>query len=72
MATITVRQHGPYRIDGEDVKVVDWNGHEYPIGRRPVALCRCGGSGSKPFCDGAHGKIGFQGGEAAGVAKTSG
>jgi 3-phenylpropionate/trans-cinnamate dioxygenase ferredoxin subunit len=65
MATITVRQNGPYRVDGDDVKVVDWNGNEYQVAKRPFALCRCGGSSSKPFCDGTHNKIGFQGGEAA-------
>ena len=65
MATITVRQNGPYRVDGDDVKVVDWNGNEYQIVKRPFALCRCGGSGSKPFCDGTHGKIGFKAAEAA-------
>jgi CDGSH-type Zn-finger protein len=65
MATITVRQNGPYRVDGDDVKVVDWNGVEYQIARRPVALCRCGGSSTKPFCDGTHSKIGFAAAEAA-------
>ena len=69
MATIIVRQNGPYKIDGDDVKVVDWNGKEYPVGRRPIALCRCGGSSSKPFCDGTHSKIAFQGAEGAGPAK---
>ena len=65
MATITVRLNGPYKVEGEDVKVVDWNGNEYPIAKRPFALCRCGGSTTKPFCDGTHLKIGFQAAEAA-------
>ena len=65
MATITVRQNGSYKVEGEDVKLVDWNGNEYPIVRRPVALCRCGASTTKPFCDGTHSKIGFQAAEAA-------
>jgi CDGSH-type Zn-finger protein len=65
MASIKVRQNGPYLIEGEDVALVDWNGNSYQIARRPVALCRCGGSANKPFCDGTHSKIGFQGNEAA-------
>jgi CDGSH-type Zn-finger protein len=65
MATITVRQNGPYKIEGHDVTLVDWNGIEYQIARRPFALCRCGASTSKPFCDGTHSKIGFQAAEAA-------
>ena len=65
MTRITVRQNGPYRVDGDDVTLVDWNGNEYQITKRPFALCRCGGSTSKPFCDGTHSKIGFQAAEAA-------
>jgi len=65
MTTITVRQNGPYRVDGDDVKLVDWNGNEYQIARRPFALCRCGASANRPFCDGTHAKIGFQAAEAA-------
>jgi CDGSH-type Zn-finger protein len=65
MATITVRQNGSYRVEGDDVKLVDWNGAEYQIPKRPFALCRCGASTSKPFCDGTHSKIGFAAAEAA-------
>ena len=65
MTTITVRQNGPYRVDGDDVKLVDWNGNEYQITKRPFALCRCGASANRPFCDGTHAKIGFQAAEAA-------
>jgi len=63
--TITVRQNGSYRVDGEDVKLVDWNGNEYQIPKRPFALCRCGASLTKPFCDRSHSRIGFQAAEAA-------
>ena len=65
MTTIRLRQNGPYVIDSEDVRVVDWNGVEYSGERRPIALCRCGASTKKPFCDGTHSKIGFQAAEAA-------
>ncbi len=65
MATITVRLNGSYKIEGDDVRVVDWNGNEYQIVKRPFSLCRCGGSMNKPFCDGTHSKIGFQAAEAA-------
>jgi CDGSH-type Zn-finger protein len=65
MTVITVRRNGSYKIDGDDVRVVDWNGNEYHIDRRPIALCRCGASTTKPFCDGTHSKIGFQAAEAA-------
>ena len=63
--TVRLRQNGPYVIDSDDVRIIDWNGAEYPIDRRPVALCRCGASTKKPFCDGTHSRIGFQAAEAA-------
>ena len=65
MLTIRTRRNGPYVIEGDQVKIVDWNGVEYPVGRWPVALCRCGASTTKPFCDGTHSRIGFQAAEAA-------
>jgi CDGSH-type Zn-finger protein len=65
MVTIKVRQNGPYLVDGEDVTLVDWNGAPYQVPKRPFALCRCGGSMTKPFCDGTHSKAGFKAAEAA-------
>ena len=60
--TIRIKDNGPYLIDGDFV-LTDMNGQEIPI--RKKALCRCGGSTTKPFCDGTHSKIGFQGAMAA-------
>jgi CDGSH-type Zn-finger protein len=65
MVTIRLRKNGPYVVEGDDVQIVDWNGAPYQVERRPVALCRCGGSTTKPFCDGTHSKQGFQAAEAA-------
>ena len=65
MTPIRLRRNGPYVIDSDDVTVVDWNGVAYPVDRRPVALCRCGASTKKPFCDGTHSRIGFEAAEAA-------
>lgn len=65
MVKITVTRNGPYVVYGDDVQVVDWNGNEYQVKRRPIALCRCGGSTTKPFCDGTHSKVAFQAAEAA-------
>ena len=60
--TIKIRDNGPLIVDGE-FKLVDAAGNEVPIVKK--ALCRCGGSTMKPFCDGTHSKIGFQGANAA-------
>ncbi len=62
MITIKVRDNGPYKVEGE-FRLVDAQDNEIPI-QKPV-LCRCGGSMTKPFCDGTHSKIGFQGAIAA-------
>jgi CDGSH-type Zn-finger protein len=59
---ITIRDNGPLVVEGE-FRLVDAQGNEVPIVKK--ALCRCGGSTTKPFCDGTHSKIGFQGAIAA-------
>jgi len=65
MATIKVRQNGSLLVEGDEVTLVDWNGNAYTLAKRPFALCRCGGSTNKPFCDGTHSRVGFQAAEAA-------
>ena len=65
MITIRLRRNGPYVIDSDEVRVVDWNGGEYAVVRQPIALCRCGASTTKPFCDGTHSRIGFQAADTA-------
>ena len=65
VVTIRLRKNGPYVVESDEVRVIDWTGAEYSIERQPIALCRCGASTTKPFCDGTHSKIGFAAGEAA-------
>jgi CDGSH iron-sulfur domain-containing protein 3 len=62
--TIKPRPNGPYVIKGP-IRIVDADGTEFPVKGDTVALCRCGGSTTKPFCDGTHSKIGFQAAEKA-------
>ncbi|MER3456269.1 MAG: iron-binding protein [candidate division GAL15 bacterium] len=57
--TITPRDNGPYLVRGP-VRLVDAEGREWSVDRDVVALCRCGGSANKPFCDGTHARVGFQ------------
>jgi CDGSH-type Zn-finger protein len=68
VTTIRLRPNGPYVIDSGDVRIVDWNGVEYPVDRRPVALCRCGASSRKPFCDGSHRRLCVQATETTAAA----
>lgn len=58
--TIQVLANGPLLVQGA-VKVVDAAGAEIPVAKQPAALCRCGHSKNKPFCDGSHRAAGFQG-----------
>ncbi|MGY1712043.1 CDGSH iron-sulfur domain-containing protein [Geodermatophilus sp. SYSU D00758] len=58
-ATITPYRDGPLLVRG-DFRLVDQDGTEIDPGRETVALCRCGRSGIKPFCDGTHKRAGFR------------
>jgi CDGSH-type Zn-finger protein len=63
---IKVRENGPYKVTGP-ITLIDAEGNEFelPDDGKPVALCRCGGSTTKPFCDGTHSKVGFEAAERA-------
>ena len=57
---ITPLNHGPLRIEGE-FEICDAQGKPFGLaGRTVISLCRCGHSENKPFCDGTHGRLGFQ------------
>jgi len=57
-ATITPYRDGPLIVRG-DFRLLDQDGAEIDPGRNTIALCRCGKSGIKPFCDGTHKRSGF-------------
>jgi CDGSH-type Zn-finger protein len=63
---ITIRPNGPYVVEGDGIELLDVNGQKVDTSDKPrMALCRCGASVTKPFCDGTHSKVGFQAAEAA-------
>jgi len=59
--TIRVRDNGPLVIEGP-ITLVDAEGKALtiPAGKPAIALCRCGNSQNKPFCDGTHKSSNFQ------------
>jgi CDGSH-type Zn-finger protein len=58
-AVVSVYADGPLIVRGDFV-LTDQDGRPIPAGRRTVALCRCGRSAIKPFCDGSHARTGFR------------
>ena len=77
MAKVQISENGPYLVTGslplltetigtnQDGDSVKWTpGAKYPP-KAAYALCRCGQSGNKPFCDGTHAKVAFDGTETA-------
>jgi CDGSH-type Zn-finger protein len=74
---IVVAKNGPYLVSGDvplAIQVItpnqegfswDWVEGQSFQAESPYALCRCGHSKNKPFCDGSHAKTGFDGRETA-------
>jgi CDGSH iron-sulfur domain-containing protein 3 len=57
---IRVRDNGPYLLEGP-VTVVDAQGNTFALdpNKPAIALCRCGHSANRPFCDGSHKSCAF-------------
>jgi len=75
--TVQIAKDGPYLVTGglplqkqtigtnSDTESVKWIEGQVYSTPATYALCRCGGSAKKPFCDGSHAKAGFDGTETA-------
>ena len=63
---VRIRDNGPYVVEGP-LTIVDAAGNPFAVdsSKPAVALCRCGQSKNRPFCDGAHKQAGFQSAERA-------
>jgi CDGSH-type Zn-finger protein len=71
--TLTLYRDGPIVLRGP-FTLRDQEGKTIDVGRRTVALCRCGASRRRPFCDGTHKIAGFTapvGGDQSSVAARS-
>jgi CDGSH-type Zn-finger protein len=68
---ITVRDNGPYRITGPIV-LKDAEGNVFELPGETIALCRCGQSNRKPFCDATHRTCGFENAPRAAANQASG
>jgi len=56
---ITPYRDGPLLVRGP-VRMTDQDGHEIVVDRETIALCRCGKSHLRPFCDGTHKLVRFR------------
>lgn len=65
---IRLRPNGPFVVEGP-IELVDSEGAPFKINpdKPAIALCRCGASENKPFCDGAHNRCDFNSDERAGA-----
>ncbi len=58
--TLTIKNNGPIRVEGEGFEIKDAQGQVFNLGgRTAVSICRCGASKKQPFCDGSHGECKF-------------
>lgn len=65
-STIKLRADGPLLVTGSII-LEDHEGNAFDTGgKETIALCRCGSSKNRPFCDGAHRECGFEAKETAG------
>jgi CDGSH-type Zn-finger protein len=58
-ARITPYRDGPLLVRGP-FTLTDQDGNEIEVVQRTIALCRCGRSRRKPFCDGMHKAVGWR------------
>ncbi len=64
---VQVKDHGPFLVTGP-ATITDAAGNVFNLnGKETFALCRCGASARRPFCDGAHKTCGFESAERAEV-----
>ncbi len=63
--SVNVRENGPFLVTGP-IEIRDHLGNTWDLGgKETVALCRCGASANRPFCDGSHKSCGFVSAELA-------
>jgi CDGSH-type Zn-finger protein len=70
-ATITPYRDGPLLVRGP-FTLVDQDGNKIEAGRETIALCRCGKSRLRPFCDGSHKVVRFKAPSAAEQGRSAG
>ena len=57
MAELKINLRGPYVVAAADVTLIGPDGTAVTPPREVIALCRCGHSQNKPFCDGSHNRV---------------